>query len=65
MSWDNRPGVLQSKFSYSSEPKNVSQRNTSEKATQDAPQSLEAVKRVSCPALLGGWAWDRQGQGVA
>ena len=36
-----------------------------ETATQDAPQSLEAVKRVSCPALLGGWAWGRQGQGVA
>ena len=35
-----------------------------EKATQDAPQSLEAVKGVSGSASPGGWAWGQQGQGV-
>ena len=36
-----------------------------EKATQDPPQSLEAVKGVSGSASPGGWAWGQQGQGVA
>lgn len=35
-----------------------------EKATQDAPQSLKAVKGVSGSALPGSWAWGQQGQGV-